>query len=264
MSRVPTLLLGSVLLAAVVWTAVAVDNIPLALVINGNIAELLGEKPAATDYAAAIFTVLCLLVTALIGTGIGWSLRATTAHEREAELQRNLNDTKGRIPRLESGMRNKEMQVARIEQQMKDLEAQLPPLHRTIEERDIAMRDRDRTITLLKNELALLKGTPLAVEAASSAMAALDLEDDTFTMPSRSAYPSSPQPDERTEVLEERVRELEAKVREREARIAELMYEQGTQAKRIPQPESELGDQRKRNEDFDRERSHARTSGWTC
>jgi chromosome segregation ATPase len=255
MSRVSTLLLGSVLLAAVVWIAMTVDNIPLALVINGGIAEMLGEKPAATDYAAAIFTVLCLLVAALIGAGIGWSLRATTARDREADLQRNLNDTKGRIPRLESGMRNKEMQVARIEQQMKDLEGQLPPLHKTIEERDIALRDRDRTVTLLKNELALLKGAPLAVEGASSAMAALDLDDGTFTMPSRSAYPAVSQPDLRTEALEERVRELETKVREREARIAELMYEQGTQAKRIPLLEGELGDQRKRNEDFDRERS---------
>jgi chromosome segregation ATPase len=254
MSRTPTILLGSVLLSGVAWTAVAVDDIPLALAINGAIAGLLGQKAAATNYADAIFTVLCLLVAAGVGVGIGWSMRASTARAREADLQRRLNDTKGRIPRLESGMRNKEMQVARIEQQMKDLESLLPPLHKTIEERDIALRDRDRTVSMLRGELAVLKGAPLAADTPSAAMATLDLEDDTFTTSASSGYSTSLQTDARNQVLEERVRELETKVREREARIAELMYEQGNHAKKIPQLESELGDQRKRNEDFDRER----------
>ncbi len=253
MSRVPTLLLGLFLLTCVAWLAVSVQNIPLALVINTGIAQLLDEQPA-TNYADGIFTVLCLLVAAGIGIGIGWSLRGTTARAREGELHRRLNDTKGKIPRLESGMRNKEMQVARIEQQMQNVESLLPPLHKTIEERDIALRDRDRTVSMLRGELAVLKGTPLASDAAPAAMATLDLEDDTFTVSSSTGVSTAPRTDATTQVLEERVRELEAKVREREARIAELMYEQGSHAKKIPQLENELDGQRKRTEDFDRER----------
>jgi chromosome segregation ATPase len=254
MSRAPTLLFGSLLLSGVAWTAVSVEQIPLALVINAGVARLLGQSESTANYADAIFTVLCLLVAAGVGIGIGWSLRAASAHAREGDLQRRLNDTKGKIPRLESGMRNKEMQVARIEQQMKNMESLLPPLHRTIEERDIALRERDRTVSMLRGELALLKGTPLAADASPAAMATLDLEDDTFTVSRPSSVSVAPQTDVMTQVLEERVRELETKVREREARIAELMYEQGNHAKKIPQLETELGDQRKRNEDFDRER----------
>ena len=251
MSRVPTLLFGTVLLCGVVWMAVTVDEIPAALIINAGIADLLGEKGSATNYADALFIVLCMLLAAGIGVGIGSSLRAITLRAHEAELQRHLNETKGRIPRLESGMRNREMQVARVEQQMKDLEAQLPPLRKTIEERDMALRDRDRTVSLLRSEVALLKGTPLAPEAASSAMATLDIDDDTFIAPQRVLDPRN---DAAREALEERVRELETKVREREARIAELMYESGNHAKQIPQLESALDGQRKKNEDYDRER----------
>ena len=129
----------------------------------------------------------CACWLAAVGIGIGWSLRGATAHAHEADLQRHLNETKGKIPRLESGMRNKEMQVARVEQQMKDVEALFPPLHKTIEERDIALRDRDRTVSMLRGELTALKGTPLAADNSPGAMATLDLEDDTFTYPARPA-----------------------------------------------------------------------------
>ena len=256
MSRISTILLGSVLLSGVAWTAVSVEAIPLARGINGSIAALLGQTPgekgaATVNYAGAILAALCVFVGAGVGIRIGWSLRAATARVREGDLQRRLNDTKGKIPRLESGMRNKETQVARIEQQMQNLESLLPPLHKTIEDRDIALRERDRTVTMLRGELAVLKGTPLAGDAA---MATLDLEDDTFTTSASSNHSMSPQSDVRTQVLEERVRELETKVREREARIAELMYEQGNHARKIPQLETALGDQRKRSEEFDRER----------
>ncbi len=253
MSRVLTILLGSILLSAVTWLAVSVHDIPLAPIINDGIAELLGQKGTPANYADAIFTVLCLLIASGVGVATGSSLRAATARVREDDLQRRLNETKGRIPRLESGMRNREMQVARVEQQLKELEASLPPLHKTIEERDGALRDRDRTVSLLKSELALLKGMP-ANEAAASGMATLDLEDEVFTTPGAPGNVVSRQSDLTDQRLEEQVRELETKVREREARIGELMYEQGNHAKKIPQLESALGDQLKRNEEFDRER----------
>ena len=141
-------------------------------------------------------------------------------------------------------MRNREMHVARVEQQMKSLEGLLPPLHKTIEEKDIALRDRDRSISLLKSELAMLKGLPLAVDAPSSAMATLELDDD----------PLATLPNETIRKLEERVGELQSAIREREARIAELIHQQGNHADRIPALQSELDGQRKRNEDFDRDR----------
>ena len=245
-SRVPILIVGATLLAVVAWTAVSVTEVPAALAINGAIAEMLGQKVAKSNYADAIFTVLCLALAAMIGAASGWSLRGTTSRVREADLTRRLNDTKSRLPRLESGMRNKEMQVARVEQQMKNLESLLPPLHKTIEEKDIALRDRDRSITLLKSELAMLKGLPLAADAPSTAaMATLDLDDDPL---------AAPPPNETIQRLEERVNELQSTVREREARIAELIHQQGNHAGRIPALQSELDGQRRRNEDFDRDR----------
>ncbi len=254
MSRAFTILIGSTLLTAVAWLAVSVHDIPLAPVINDGIAELLDLKGTPANYADAIFTVLCLLVAVGVGCVMGSSWRGSVARVREDDLQRRLNESKGKIPRLESGMRNREMHVARVEQQMKELEAALPPLHRTIEERDTALRDRDRTVSRLTAELALLKGMPSANQTATSGMATLDLEDDTFMTSGASAELVSRPSDSTCQRLEEQVNELEAKVREREARIGELMYEQGNHAKKIPQLESALGDQRKRNEDHDRER----------
>jgi len=251
MSRLPIVIAGSTLLSAVAWTAVSVTEVPAALAINGAIAEMLGHKVATSNYADAIFTVLCVALAAAIGGAIGWSLRGTTAKTREADLTRRLNDTKSRLPRLESGMRNKEMHVARVEQQMKNLESLLPPLHKTIEEKDIALRDRDRSISLLKNELSLLKGVPLTNDAPpSSAMATLDLDDDPLAPP-----PAA----ETIRALEQRVEELQSIVREREARITELVHQQGQPSDRVAL-QSALDGQRKRNEDFDRDR--ARQEKW--
>jgi len=244
-TRAPILVVGATLLAILAWTAVTVTEVPAALAINGAIAEMLGRSVAGANYADAIFTVLCLALAAMIGGGIGWSLRGSSSRAREADLTRRLNDTKSRLPRLESGMRNREMQVVRVEQQMKDLESLLPPLHKTIEEKDIALRDRDRSISLLKSELAMLKGLPLAADAPSSAMATLELDDDPL---------AAPLPNETIRKLEERVAELQSTIREREARIAELIHRQGNHADRIPALQSELEGQRKRNEDFDRDR----------
>jgi chromosome segregation ATPase len=245
MSRLPTLLLGTVLLSGVAWMAVSIDEIPRADVTNTAIAQLFGSSTGDVNYVAAMFSVVCLLLAAGVGIGIGWSLRSVAALGRETELQRRLNDTKGRIPRLESGMRNKEMHVARVEQQMQNLEGMLPPLQKTIDERDLALRDRDRMLSLLKGELAVLKGTPMVDDNNASGMTTLELDADGY---------SPPQSDARNEALEKRLHELEAKVREREARIAELMHQQGNHETRIPQLESALDGQRKRSEDFDRER----------
>src|SRR5262245_47378288 len=108
MSRAPILVLGTTLFSGVAWTAVTVTEIPAARAINGAIAEMFGQRVATSNYADAIFTVLCLAFAAAIGGVIGWSMRGTTARVREADLTRRLNDTKSRLPRLESGMRNKE------------------------------------------------------------------------------------------------------------------------------------------------------------
>ena len=222
----------------------------LALIINAGIADLLGEKGSTTNYADALFVVLCMLLAAGIGVGVGSSLRAITVRAHEAELQRHLNETKGKIPQLESGMRNREMQVARVEQQMKDLEGSCRRCARRSKSATWRCAIATARCRYCRSEVALLKGTPLASEAASSAMATLDLDDDTFTTSQR----VEPRNDAAREALEERVRELETKVREREARIAELMYETGNHAKQIPQLESALDGQRKKNQDYDRER----------
>jgi chromosome segregation ATPase len=239
MSRVPTIVLGLALLCGVAWIAVSVDQVPYAMAVNASVARLAGSSNTNNNYADAIFVILCLCAAAGVGVGIGWSLRGQAARVREADLQRRLLDTKGRIPRLESGMRNRELQVTRVEQQMKDLGQQIPPLQKTIDEHEHALRDRDRMISLLRGELTGLKGAPHIgdIHAAGD----LDVGDYGPTEAHR-------------DDLEGQVRELETQMRARQARIAELMHEQGKHATRIPELEAELEDQRKRSEAFDRER----------
>lgn len=244
MSRVPTIVVGLALLCGVAWTAVSVDEVPFALILNASVARIAGSSAATANYADAIFIILCLMIAAAVGVAIGWSLRAQSARTREGDLQRRLLDTKGRIPRLESGMRNREQHVARVEQQLKDLEQQIPPLQKTIDENEHALRDRDRTITLLRGELTALKGMVQAGDG-SSGLAELDVADFGGT-----AAVTETQRDE----LQEQIRELETQMRARQARIAELMHEQGKHATRIPALETELDEQRRRSEAMDRER----------
>jgi chromosome segregation ATPase len=244
MSRVPTIVLGLALLCGVAWIAVSVDEVPYALVVNASVARLAGSSGTANNYADAIFIILCLIVAAGVGVGIGWSLRSQAARVRETDLQRRLLDTKGRIPRLESGMRNRELHVTRVEQQMKDLSQQIPPLQKTIDEHEHALRDRDRMITVLRGELTALRGTAHIGDGAAGAG---DLDIGDFGAITGTS-------DAQRQDLEAQVRELESQLRARQARIAELMHEQGKHATRVPELESELDDQRKRSEAFDRER----------
>ena len=167
MSRMPTILLGSVLLCLVAWTVLLLGESPLALQINADLVKLLGHPDSTANYARAIFMLLGVLVAAGVGGGIGWSLRAVSAGAREIELLSRLNATKGRIPRLESGMRSKEMQVERVEEQMHNLESLLPPLYKTIKERDQALRDREAMVLRLQQELSVWKRTPLVDEATA-------------------------------------------------------------------------------------------------
>jgi chromosome segregation ATPase len=107
------------------------------------------------------------------------------------------------------------------------------------------LRDRDRTITLLRGELTAIKGMPGAGDADAATLDGIDL----------GAYQSVASVDDAgRKELEARVAELESQLHVRQARIAELMHEQGTSAVRIPQLEQELASQRKRSEVFERER----------
>ena len=243
MSRVPTIVMGLVLLCGVAWVAVSVDEIPFALNINAALAEVTGSGDA-PNYADAIFVILCLCMAAGVGGTVGWALRSNTARVRETDLHRQLLDTKGRIPRLESGMRNRELQVSRMEQQLKDLGQQIPPLQKSIEERDYELRTRDRTISMLRGELTALKSSPQGGEGANRA-AELEPPADYGAAGSR---------DIAREALEAQVLELETQLVARQTRIAELMSEQGKQTARVPELESELDGQRKRSETFERER----------
>ena len=79
MSRVPTIILGLALLCGVAWTAVTVDEIPYALLVNAAAARVAGGSSTTGHYADAIFVILCLVVAAAVGIGIGWSLRGQAA-----------------------------------------------------------------------------------------------------------------------------------------------------------------------------------------
>jgi chromosome segregation ATPase len=238
MSRLSTICIGLALLGGVAWLAVAVDDVPFAGAINATGARLFGPSTGRSEYADAVFVVFCLCTAAAMGLGIGWWLRGQAARLHEVELQRRLFDTQGRIPRLESGMRNRELHVTRVELQMKEISDQIPPLKKSIEEGQHTLRDRDRTISLLRSELSALKSTEqFDAEQSSNVRGAVD--DDAAA--ERAA-------------LEARVKELEEQLQLRQARIAELMSEQGQHGDRLPALQSELDDQRRRNGVFERER----------
>ncbi len=235
MSRMPTILLGSVLLCLIVWIVLLLSDSTLALQINADIDRLLGRTDGAINFARAIFMLFGVLVAAGVGGAIGSSMRSVSALSRETELLSRLNATKGRIPRLESGMRSKELQVERAEEQMHNLESLLPPLYKTIKERDQALRDREAMVLQLQQELAVWKRPPLVDESADDANGAAAGGD--RAMPSAGGET----------MLDERIHTLQGDVGEREARIAELM-------RRILQLESTLDDANQRSGDYDRER----------
>ncbi len=233
MSRLPTILLGSVLLCLIVWIVLLLSDSTLALQVNADIGRLFGRTDGAINFARVIFMLFGVLVAALVGGAIGWSMRSVSALSRETELLSRLNSTKGRIPRLESGMRSKELQVERAEEQMHNLESLLPPLYKTIKERDQALRDREAMVLQLQQELAVWKGPPLVEESADDGTGMAAIVGD------RGAGGEA--------MLDESIRTLQGDVGEREARIAELM-------RRILQLESTLEDANKRSGDYDRER----------
>lgn len=244
MSRVPTIIVGLALLCGVAWFALTLDEIPFAGLINAVAANWLGTS-SPFDAAAAVFVALNLGIAAGIGLTVGYSLRGQTSRVHHAELQRRLLDTKGRIPQLESGMRNREHQVARAEHQMKELADQIPSLQKSIDDGAHALRDRDRTISLLRGELTAIKGMPAAGDQDRPTVEGLDID----------IYASAASVDDtRRKELEARLAELESQLHIRQARIAELMHEQATGAARIPELERALDAQRARSETFERER----------
>ena len=236
MSRLPTICFGLVLLGGVVWLALTVDEVPFAEAINATGTRLFGPSAGRTAYADGAFSIFWLCMAAAVGLTFGWSLRGQTARLNESDLQRRLFDTQGRIPRLETGIRNREQQVARAEMQLKEVSDQLPPLKKTIEEGQHALRDRDRTISLLRSELTALKtaeqfdGESIGLSRGADAGGGVE--------------PAA---------LEGRIKELEAELQTRQVRIAELL--QQPRGEHVDEGlKSELDDQRRRNEAHDRER----------
>jgi septal ring factor EnvC (AmiA/AmiB activator) len=236
MSRLPTICFGLALLGCMAWLALTIEEAPFADAINAAGARLFGPSAGRTTYADGVFSIFWLCMAAAVGVTFGWSLRGQAARDHEVELQRRLFDTQGRIPRLETGIRNREQQVARAEMQLKEVTDQLPPLKKAIDEGQHALRDRDRTISLLRSELTALKA---AEQFASESIGLGRLADAGG--------------DAERATLEARIKELEAELETRQARITELM--QQPRGEHVDEAlKSELDDQRRRNEVHDRER----------
>lgn len=192
-----------------------------------------------------------LVAALVVGFGMGWLMRRSSAHDEQATLQRQLVELKSRVPQLETAVRHREQQIARFKEELDVTTGKFESLSHAVQDRERTIGDRDRTLSLLRSEIALLKQGAAAEPDYADLSRSNDLT----------------------------VRELEDRLRERDAQIAdfarrlaenvarpggaspetikrirELEVESGARAHEVRQLSDGLHDRDKRIKDLDRER----------
>ena len=209
-------------------------------------------------------------IAAIIGFVTGWVMRGTGAHSDRTMLQRQLVDIKSRIPHLETTVRNREQQLARLKDEMDVTAAKLGPLSIALQERDRWVGDRDRTISLLRSELALLKQSALpdadddgddakdeALRELKDALVDRDRKIADFTRRLSEAV-SRPIVTGISPEIERRLKDANETVQVRERRIAELDRERERQDKWLAVLTEQLETSRDTNRRLNEEAREAR------
>ncbi len=103
--------------------------------------------------------MLFLVAAAVLGFGVGWYVRQVGAAKRAAEIQKQLNAARSRVPQLEASLKSREVDCARLRQELEDIDRKFASAGSIIEKRDHEIVERDRKITSLGNSLEILKST---------------------------------------------------------------------------------------------------------
>jgi len=199
----------------------------------------------ATQIAAYLFAAL------VVGFMTGWLMRRASANSDHASMHRQLVDIKSRIPQLETAVRHREQQIVRLKEELDATAGKFDSMTHNLQERERTIGDRDRTLSLLRSEIAVLK------QSAPT--------DPDYDLPVRD--------DRKVQELEERLRDRDAQITDFARRLAdsvarpigstppetvkrlrELEEEAATRAKDLRVATDTLGDRDKRILDLDRER----------
>ena len=108
-----------------------------------------------------IFRIAVFLVAAAsLGFGIGWYVRQVSSAKREADIQKQLNATRSRVPQLEASLKSRETDCERLRQELAESENKFASAGALIDKRDHELVEHERKITRLNNSLDILKATP--------------------------------------------------------------------------------------------------------
>jgi chromosome segregation ATPase len=193
MTRLSTLLVALSLLTGVGWFIVPFETPAYAAVVDAylseHIAALLFEwfgdwsgDGFETDrlpfsYTTTLLGIVSIVLAAAIGFFTGSHLHRSEHRTREEELTRQLFDAKGRLPQLETSLRNRELAVTRLKMEIDEWQARVDGLNKAIQDRDQTLRDRDRSISKLSSDVAVLKAMTASGEDALAGGAVLFGED---------------------------------------------------------------------------------------
>ncbi len=180
MPRIPTVTFALSLLVGLGWFAVTFEPVIYAAAIDAWMSERIAgalfdwfgdwngdgfetEQPAFA-YTDTIVRLGSILLAAAIGLFTGAALKGAK-HRREAEeLKRQIYDAKARLPQLETSLRNRELAVTRLKVEVDEWEQKIDTLGRSVAERDQHIRDRDRSISRLTSEIAMLRSLARSAE----------------------------------------------------------------------------------------------------
>jgi len=277
MTRLSTVLVALSLLTGVGWFIVPFETPAYAAVVDAylseHIAALLFEwfgdwsgDGFETDrlpfsYTTTLLGIVSIVLAAAIGFFTGSQLHRSEHRKRVEDLTRQLFDAKGRLPQLETSLRNRELAVTRLKMEIDEWQARVDGLNKAIQDRDQTLRDRDRSISKLSSDVAVLKAMTASGEDALAGGAVLFGEngigsrtDDVDALQRRLADLEAQ--------LAEHQRRLDAAGRERQRqdRWLEVLNDQLARAReendRLQSGSGDLESQRRRIGELDAEVAH--------
>lgn len=95
-----------------------------------------------------------LVVALMLGGGAGWLLRQFTAQQREEQLQRELSDTRTKVPQLESMIRARDEQLRKLKQVQEETDPESEGVKAQLDELRAELRERNNEVRKLKGDLA--------------------------------------------------------------------------------------------------------------
>jgi predicted nucleic acid-binding Zn-ribbon protein len=251
MSRLPAVLLALSLLTGIGWLMAPFEPPAYAATVDAYLSERIAAilfdwfgdwngDGFATDaptfsYTLTLLGVGSIVLSAAIGFATGSWLRRHEYRTREDELKRQLFEAKGRVPQLETSVRNRELAVTRLKMEVDEWQARVEGLNRAIQERDQNLRDRDRAISKLSSEVTVLRASAVGGESEVDGGRVVFAQD-------------APADSESVAVLKERLEALEGELDGHQRRLASAERERERQDRWLDVMNDQLARARQENE----------------